>query len=321
MLDFLYTKWRMSTTITLRKVLVIMDSQYKDNQFFITVEYEKLESNQEQIFLGIAKLIEGLQYADKQLVGCIAKDIEPVVLLDNIEQGSIKIFLRSVIESLPDEGLEKCDIKRIIGAFLVKAKYAILKATSQNEPIQTHQLDQLEKEIDAYAQDTGTSTLGCYTQVDRESIITSMARITDAVDTMRPSDRVKFEAEIGGSVQTISIPKELQVDDSVTDSLAKHEEINQNTFILKINKVDFMGNSKWEFRLGKSKITAHIEDEEWLKRYKTGKIVLVPGDSLKVLMEVKMQYGKGYDLICTLFKIIKVLDVIHTEEPIEENLF
>lgn len=321
MLDFLYTKWRMSTTITLRKVLVIMDSQYKDNQFCITVEYEKLESNPEQIFLGIAKLIEGLQYADKQLVGCIAKDIEPVVLLDNIEQGSIKIFLRSVIESLPDEGLEKCDIKRIIGAFLVKAKYAILKATSQNEPIQTHQLDQLEKEIDAYAQDTGTSTLGCYTQVDRESIITSMARITDAVDTMRPSDRVKFEAEIGGSVQTISIPKELQVDDSVTDSLAKHEEINQNTFILKINKVDFMGNSKWEFRLGKSKITAHIEDEEWLKRHKTGKIVLVPGDSLKVLMEVKMQYGKGYDLICTLFKIIKVLDVIHTEEPIEEKLF
>ena len=65
MLDFLYTKWRMSTTITLRKVLVIMDSQYKDNQFCITVEYEKLESNPEQIFLGIAKLIEGLQYADK----------------------------------------------------------------------------------------------------------------------------------------------------------------------------------------------------------------------------------------------------------------
>lgn len=298
-----------------------MDERYKDNQFCITVEYDTNESKPEQIFLGIAKLIESLQYADAMLVGCIAKDIEPVVMLDDIEQGSIKVFLRTALAAIPDEGLERCDIKRVIGTFLVKGKYALLRLMGAgNIPIREKELQAVEDEIVMYAKETGVSTLGCYTEVNRETMITSMAKISEAVNIMRETDRVSFGADINGHIQRQHIPRQFDVDDHITDSLVKDKIINRQTVILKIQKVDFVGNSKWEFRLGHTKIATHIEDEEWLTNYRAGKIILLPGDSLKVELEETMQYGKQYDLLCSILRITKVIEVIHMSQHTSHSL-
>lgn len=298
-----------------------MEKKLETNQFCITVDYDKNASKPEQIFLGIAKLIEGFQYTDRELVGCIAKEIEPVIMLDDVEQGSIRMILRSVIESLPDEGLERCDVKRIIGTFLVKAKYAILKAMDKKGSISEQAFDALELEISKQAQETGVSALGCYTEPKRETLITSMALISDGVSKMRETDRVQFGADIGNQLQAIQIGRELDIDEEVTNSVTQEEITNIQVVILKIQKVDFIGNSKWEFRIGKNKISAHIEDEAWLEQYKAGKITLIPGDSLKVEMRETMQYAKNHELICSVSQIIKVLSVIHEEKQPSSQLF
>lgn len=298
-----------------------MEKKLEDNQFYITVDYDKNASKPEQIFLGIAKLIEGFQYTDRELVGCIAKEIEPVIMLDDVEQGSIRMILRSVIESLPDEGLERCDAKRIIGTFLVKAKYAILKAMDKNKSISEQAFDTLELEISKQAQETGVSTLECYTEPKRETLITSMALISDGVSKMRETDRVQFGADIENEIQAVQIGSNLDIDEAVTNSITQEEITNIQIVILKIQKVDFIGNSKWEFRIGKNKISAHIEDEGWLKKYKAGEITLIPGDSLKVKMVETMQYAKNHELICSISKIEKVLSVIHEDKGQLSQLF
>lgn len=298
-----------------------MEQKLQDNQFSIIVDYDKNASKPEQIFLGIAKLIEGFQYTDRELVGCIAKEIEPVIMLDDVEQGSIKMILRSVIASLPDEGLANCDVKRIIGTFLVKAKYAILKAMDNDGSISEASFNKLEGELFAQAQETGVSTLGCYTPPRRETLIRSMALVADGIGQMRENDKVKFGAEIGNVYESVNIKRELNIDNAVTNSVTHETITNQQIVILKIQKVAFIGNSKWEFRIGKNKLAMHIEDERWLEAYKNGHIILVPGDSLKVRMEETMQYSDNNELICSEARIVEILDVIHEKDNITKELF
>ncbi len=65
--------------------------------------------------------------------------IETEILLEDIEAGSIKVWLRNALHAVEDEALKTLDWKPAVGKYLVRAKYAVIRwiddnATPKNLP-------------------------------------------------------------------------------------------------------------------------------------------------------------------------------------------
>ena len=58
--------------------------------FHITVDYDKKSPNPENIFIGIAKLIESFKAMDSELITCVDTNIETEMLFRRCEKGSVK---------------------------------------------------------------------------------------------------------------------------------------------------------------------------------------------------------------------------------------
>ena len=78
-----------------------------------------------------------------------------------------------------------------------------------------------------------------------------------------------------------------------------------------IKKPDFLGESAWNFRHGTKSVTVKILHKEWLEKFHSGQVPVVPGDSLNVLVRQTSKYNRNGYLISDNLEIIEVINVIH----------
>jgi len=71
--------------------------------FCIEIKYKKDSENPSRVFRTMSELIETFQEIDKNLVTTIDVNIEPLLLLEDIEVGSIKVWLRNLLKTIPDD--------------------------------------------------------------------------------------------------------------------------------------------------------------------------------------------------------------------------
>ena len=114
-----------------------MEASMKDNQavFGIEIDFQKNTASPSRVFKTMSELIDSFEKLDKDLIGSIDPRIKPVALIEDIEAGSIKAWLKYVFESIPDEGLKELDLKKVLGKYLVKAKYLIINFCNEKTTI------------------------------------------------------------------------------------------------------------------------------------------------------------------------------------------
>ncbi len=101
--------------------------------FCIEIDFEKRTESPSRVFRTMTELIETFQSIDKVLVDSIDTRIEPVVIMEDIETGSLKTWLGYkivyMLDGVEDEALKSIDWKKQIGKYLVKGKYFIIDYT------------------------------------------------------------------------------------------------------------------------------------------------------------------------------------------------
>ena len=90
--------------------------------FCIEINFEKGSENPSRIFKALTELIETFQQLDRALVESIDSKIEPVATIEDVESGSIRVWLAQKLKSVDDDGLKKLDWKQVVGKYLVDAK-------------------------------------------------------------------------------------------------------------------------------------------------------------------------------------------------------
>lgn len=279
-----------------------------EQQFCLTVDYDKTSAHPEEVFLGIAHLIKTFNNLDSSLVTCIDNKIEPIIILEDVEKGSIKMLFKNIIESLPDDGLKECNVKKILGSYLVKAKYLILSHISDKDTIDIKDIEFLENHIATMAKKTNISQLDCYSPPPRADFLKNISFIGESVATFRKNDHIYME--IPGK-QKITINSNFRLPQNNIEELCAGDKItNTYDMILKVRKPDFLGNTQWIFRHGNNNFDAKILDLEWLDNYRHRKIAVFPGDSLKVTIESTCVYDNNGELLNSKNSIIKVLTVL-----------
>lgn len=283
-----------------------------DAEFGFLIDFSKGQGDPQRVFKAADAFIASLIRLDKALCSSIDNNIQPLLVVEDIESGSIKIWLRNVLSALDDQALKDLDWKPAIGKYLVRAKYAFIEWT--NNVDEDAKIVDLAKKLGKIAQETDIKHIPDY----------QPPPIAELVEAAKGIDATKGFLVDGDKASYLTVEEEpIQFDISARWPIEKLDEMTIKETVrfermpmtLIVKKPDYLGNSKWEFRHGKKPITAKIEDDEWLKAFQARSVDVRPGDALKCILTVAHNYGHDNELISEDFVVSHIEGVIENISP------
>ncbi|MFC1901725.1 hypothetical protein ACFLX3_02205 [Chloroflexota bacterium] len=298
----------------------ILDDESTQADFCIEISYKKESENPSRVFRSLFELIDTFQEIDRNLVTSIDVNIEPVLLLEDIEVGSIKVWLSNKLKLIPDDSAYHMDWKPIVGQYLLRAKWAMINFLEGKTTISNaNEIDPLGDEIHELAEKTEVRWLPDYTPLPHRQLLEGMQRISQSLSYLSSEDKAKYlipnEPEKEFNL-TFNIAPE-----NIEDLLAKEILTAENEMILKVKKPDYLGDSMWDMRHGKSIIQVTVLDKEWLNKFQDRQIDIRPGDSIRAKVQIDNKYDFNGELISTHFNVSKILEVMHMPNHEQPDLF
>lgn len=265
-------------------------------------------------------LLDSLRRLDRDLVRSFDVDIEPQLFLEDVESGSIKSWIATVLRSADDEALKSGDWKKLLGNYLVKAKYVVLEHLENVPTIaQPQLLERIQAELASATATSGLGLLIGYTPLTRTQLAAHIADITTSLEPLRNGDRATFEGFDG---EPVPFNRGLRVNaDEIQELLATRTISNDNELILKVKKPDFLGQSMWEFHYEGRTIQASILDTEWLEIFRRDGLGVRPGVALRALVKVQAGYDDDNEALPARYAILKVYEVIPPTAPVTQMEF
>jgi len=289
------------------------------SDFCIEIDFKKSSSERpSRVFKAMAGLIDSMQSLDVSLAQTIDARIRPELILQDIEVGSIKSWLRNRILEIDDDALKTLDIKKIIGDYLVKAKYRILERLKTKDSLNASEIKALQVQLQKLAEETGVRKIPSYGVVRYRELAEFWIRTSESTAVLGESDVAKY---ISGSGQII-LPKGTFLDDEAKEQILTQEiSTEETTLLLKVKKPDYLGQSRWLFHHDKHPIEANIDDKEWLAAFQNREIIIRPGDSLKARLKTEVRKGYDKEDISVHYCITKIFDVIPGDTGTQASLF
>lgn len=280
-----------------------------DSHFCIDIDFKKDSEDPTRVFRALSELINNFQVFDKDILRSIDSNIEPVVLLEDIESGSVKTWLRYRIESIDDEVLKSGDWKKIAGHYLVKAKYMLIKFFEDKTEITDRaQIEDLNGQLLELAKNSDILWIPSYSTVPYDVLIRNIKNITDAASILHPEDKLSYITPD----KTIPFNLTFKISpDAIEDLLTKEAITSKIEMILKVKKPDYLGESMWDFKHETKAFPAKIMDEQWLDDFQNRKYDIRPGDSIRAIVEIMTKYSFDNEVISMHYKVLKVNEIIH----------
>lgn len=275
--------------------------------FGFKIEFARDTEDPSRVFRSFLRLIEFCRATDKTLIESLDIAIKSDIILDNIEQGSITLWLKNAFKSVKDNCLEKFN-ENLISDYLIESKSSIIEFINERQTINnSSELLSLKDKLKSYAQKTNVNNLGIYTPPNDKELLLSIDNFQEARDELQAADQLYYLTPYSNLPvnHDFSISQENIENLLVQDTFTSEQEM-----ILKIKKPDYLGESKWEFRHGKKAIDAKIIDREWLKMFRHREIIIAPGDSIRAKVKIVTQYDAHSELISSQHTIEKVIAVI-----------
>jgi hypothetical protein len=285
-----------------------MAESERSGEYYVEVEYEKGSERPSHVFHAMAELIESFQQIDIHLAASVAASIEPIVILEEVEAGSIRARLATVLRSVDDEALKTLDWKGIVGTYLVRGKARILKYLDGKSGIDDlAQLEILEGELVQLAEETKIRQVPAYAPISRRLLLGDLNALSAAVGYLNERESAVAVLEN----ERVEVPRNFAVSEEVIERLLTSETLdNEAPIILKVKKPDYLGNSMWEFRHEGHKLDAKMIDGVWLEQFHRRLVNIGPGDAIRARMRTVVNYDKFGTAVSSHREITKVLDVI-----------
>jgi len=259
------------------------------------------------VFQAAEAMIVAFQGLDKALCASVDSKIEPIMLLEDIEAGSIRAWLGNQLNRVDDEALKDMEWKPLVGKYLVRAKYAFIRWSNKEGPDQN--LLGLAKELGAIASETDVRHVPDYAPPSIQDLREGIKKIDDAKAFLLPADKMSLSSDTEGEVK---FNLAVRWDDAELSAFIVREttKFENMPMTLIVKKPDYLGKSKWDFRHGRKAISARIEDLEWVNDFQNRKIDVRPGDALKCLVRMEHRYGYDNELIDEEITVTKVEGVM-----------
>ena len=277
--------------------------------FGFEIDFRRETGPASRVFAATSQFITACEALDAELVQLIDSSIQTVLVLEDIESGSIKTWLRNLLSSADDEALKKLDWKPLVGAYLVRAKYAVIRWVDKD----AKSLDELRTEIQIIAAETDVRRLPAYAPPSYPALIKGAQDFQAVKDHLIEGDRAKFLTR--DSEFEINLSVRMSLENIEALAVARTIKVPAHEMVLPVKKPDYLGDSKWQLRHGKRNIEARIDDGGWLKRFQRREVDVRPGDALLCMVETEVRYGHDNELISESYVVLQVLDVLQVGDP------
>jgi len=286
--------------------------------FCIQIDFKKDSEAPSRVFRALSDLIDAFYSLDLDLVQSIDPKIKPIILLEDIEAGSVKTWLKYILKEVDDDALKKLDWKPAVGKYLVKGKYLLINFLEGKAQItDRNQLQELEKGLLQLAMETKMDHILAYTPLPPQKLIQNLERLTKATSHLLKEDKLSYitrDSETSFNLDFNIIPE------SIEDLITK-EEIDATTqMILKVKKPDYLGESKWECKHENKTILVKISDTNWLNKFQNREVDVRPQDSIRAKVHITTKYGYDFNVVSINYDIIEILEVIPYSYPGQETL-
>lgn len=273
-----------------------------DADFAIYIDFKRGEGDPHRVFKAAHELISSFQKFDRALCDSIDVNIQPLMVLEDIEAGSLKIWLRNILTSTDDQALKDIDWRPAIGKYLVRAKYVYINWSNKTD--EEASILSLAKELRTIAQETDVKHLPDYAPPSTQALVAVTKEIDSAKGYLIEGDKLQFISPIEDPIGFDLAVRwgDLELEDLVVKEVTTAEM----TMNLIVKKPDYLGKSKWEFRLGSKPIYAGITDESWLDTFHKREVDIRPGDALKCKVAVEHHYDFDNELVKEVHTIISV---------------
>jgi hypothetical protein len=228
------------------------------HDFGIELNYQPFSEAPSRIFKAMSALIDSFQEIDHDLVQSISTRIHPILLLEDIESGSLRAWLRNTLEMADDEALKSGEWKKVVGSYLVKAKRVIIDFLGERSTVTSPaEIGELQQRLVEVATATDVLRIPAYRPLPPDRIANSIRRLAEAVSPLQEGDSASYLSE--GDARLINLTFNLSPE-SIEALLVRETYTNTATMILKVKKPDFLGESMWEFRYEGRVIPVKITD-------------------------------------------------------------
>jgi len=286
--------------------------------FCIEIDFEKGSESPSRVFRTMTELIETFQQIDRDLILSINEKIEPVVIIEDIETGSLRTWLANKIRDIDDEALKNMDWKIIVGEYLVQGKYYILDFMKDKAEITSRsQVEKLENDLFGLAERTDVNKIPYYSPIQSQKLLSNIDKVTSALSHLSKKDKAIYKSP---EVEDITMNAEFKIiPEKVEELLTEETMVSSAAMILKIKKPDYLGESQWEFRHENKPISAKILDTEWLKGFQAREHDVRPGDSLRVDIETIVKYGYDHEVVGIHRNILRVNGILPSTQSMQNN--
>jgi len=284
-------------------------------EFGIEIKFDHHTNNPARIFRAMSSLIDVVQEIDRELVRAIDGRIEPVLILEDVRPGSLRTWLSSELRRIDDSDIEKLDWRAILGKYLVRAKWVIVRFLEGRVTLASREeLREVERDLFNLASQTQLLQIPAYNPIPVRRLVNCYERVSASLALLADHDAVVFLA----NSETIAVNPKFSISSSAAEEILTEETINNEAeLILKVKKPDYLGASMWEFRHEDRSLQVKISDSEWLNAFQGRHKTVRPGDSLRARVLSSVAYDENHEVLTIHYEIIKVIDVL--EQPRQPN--
>lgn len=290
-----------------------------NSEYTIKIDFKKGSENPERVFKSMAGLIEAFRNFDMHLAKSVCADIEPILLLQEVESGSIKTKLATALKAIDDSALKDLDWKKLVGSFLLKGKYRLLEHLEGKKTINDiKQLEEITNDLVQLAKETKVLHIPSYSPIPPWTLLVDIQRLSDAISPLITEDRALL---ITDNRPQIINPNFHLTAEAIEKILTEKTFSHDQEMILKVKKPDFLGQSMWEFKLGHKSLLVKILDRKWLESFHKQKVTVKPGDSLHGLVRHQENVDQRGQLISETYQILEVWNIIEKWDVEQLDMF
>ena len=275
-----------------------------DAVFCLKIDYQVGSEDPGRVFRSMASLISSFTALDRVLEGSVGVAVTPSLLLEDIQTGSLRTWLRNRLEEVPDDAVKELSWKKIVGSYLVRGKRRLMQVLSEKPEIESREdIARIQAAVLEVAEKTGVTQLPVYTPPDPERLIRAASDVGAALGELSSADRASYISEEG----EVAIRGASGATRDRIEFLLTREVVSSTVeMLLKVKKPDYLGVSMWELRHGEHPVAARIEDLDWLRRFQARELDVRPGDSLRALVRTEVRYGYQSEVVAVHHTILDV---------------
>lgn len=281
------------------------------SKFEIRLAFERKTVNPSRLFKSFADIIDGINNLDYLIAESVNTKVKSQIVLDDIEKGSLigKFWNELVVSE--DGQIDNSPDEKEIEEYIEESRAESLNFIAEGKHT-VEDLEQLKEKISEIADSKNLSQSFNYAEPDTLKLAEAINKINDSIDKLTDTESYELKSP-NKEVKNIK-PGGIKIDiEEVENALTDNEIVNESEAFYLIKKPDFLGDTAWSFKHGTKSISVKILHEEWLENFLSGKIPVVPGDSLHVKIKQTSKYNRNGYLISEKTEIIEVIDVINNQ--------